>query len=153
MRVLSGLAAILFLYLALIPAGLVGSTVDSACAGGGCETSLVSRVGFSLLYGACAIALVGSALLFANHAIRYTARSQERLVRFLAPTGAVVGATLFILFFVAFPIGGLVALAVAGAVLAALLRRRSRTREPDVSGNGHHEGALPPGVLPGRAPR
>ncbi len=150
---LSGLAAILFLYLAVIPAGLVASTVDSACAGGGCETSLISRAGFSLLYGACTIALVGSALLFANHALRYTASSQDRLVSFLALTGAVVGATLFILFFVAFPVGGLVALAIAGATLLTLLRRRGRGSEPDVSGNGHREGELPLGTLPGRAPR
>lgn len=153
MRVLCALGAIVFLYLALIPAGLVASTLDSACAGEACETSVLSRVGFTALYGLCLVALLGSALLFANHAIRLDGRSGERLVRSLALTGAVVGITLFVLFFVAFPLGGLVALGVAGVVYYALFRLRERDRGPDPSGNGHRPGGLRTGRLAGRTPR
>lgn len=114
-RVLAGIGALLFLYLALIPAGLVYSTLDSACAGEGCETSVASRVAFSLLYAACLVAVLGTAALFAHYAATGSPAAQRRLPRALGATGAVIGTVLFVLFFVAFPLGGAVALGLASA--------------------------------------
>lgn len=141
MRFLAALGALLFLYLAIIPAGLIYSTLDSACAGGACETSVLSRVLFTALYGACLLAIVGTAGLFAAYAVRGTLETQQRLPRAMALTGSVVGIALFVLFAVAFPLGGAVALALAaGGYLGVRVHaRRGQEAEPgsDPSGNGH----------------
>jgi hypothetical protein len=157
--VLSALAAILFLYLALIPGGLIVFTLDSACAGEACETSVPAGVVLTVLYGLCLVALLAAAALFAGHARRMTVASQERLVRFLPVVGAVVGVTLYALFLVASPLYALVALALAVAAYVALRLRRGGGRGADVSGNGslstNGRGGdrLPPGPIAGRAPR
>lgn len=142
MRVLAGLAALLFAYLALIPGGLIFSVWDSACSGGGCETSLTSRVAFTLIYGLCLVAVAGTAAAFAAHAFRGTLESQERLPRALAGSAVVIGGATFVLFCVAFPLGGAIAAALAGAGFAALRlcgRERGGTRGPAELGrvNGH----------------
>jgi hypothetical protein len=112
-RVLAAIGALAFLYLALIPAGLIYSTLDSACAGEGCETSVASRIAFTALYGACLAAVLGTAALFAHYAVSGSPAAERRLPRALGATGAVVGTVLFALFFVAFPLGGAVALGLA----------------------------------------
>ena len=126
MRVLAALGALLFLYLAIIPAGLIYSTFDSACDGDACETTLLSQIFFTALYGACLAAILGTAGLFAAYAARGTLETQQRLPRALAVTGSVVGIAVFALFVLAFPLGGAIALtlAVAGYALVRLKAAR-----------------------------
>ena len=143
MRLLAGLAALLFAYLALIPGGLIFSVWDSACAGGDCETSLLSRLLFTLLYALCLVAVLGNAVLFAAHAARGTLESQERLPRALGASAFVVGGASFVLFWVAYPLGGTIAAGLAAAAYVAL-RLRGRDRDGGSDGaaaaarvNGH----------------
>jgi hypothetical protein len=141
-RVLVGIGALLFLYLALIPAGLIYSTLDSACAGEACETSVASKVAFSLLYAACLVAVLGTAALFAHYAATGSPAAQRRIPRALGLTGAVIGAALFALFLVAFPLGGAVALGLALASFF-LIRLRSRGHEDSTSSAPARLGPLP----------
>ena len=120
MRFVSVLGALLFAYLAVIPFGLVISTLDSACAGAGCETSLPSKVVFTLLYGICLLALAGTAALFAAHAALVTGRSQERLVGGLLASAAIVAVVAFCLFFVAYPLGAVITLFIGATTYAGL---------------------------------
>ena len=129
MRVLAAIGALLFAYLALIPGGLLVSVWDSACSGGSCETSLFSRLAFTVLYGLCLVAVLGSAAAFAGHALRGTLASQERLSRALLASAFVIGGATFVLFCVAYPLGGALAGAIAAAGYAAL-RLRGRDEEP-----------------------
>lgn len=133
MRVLAGFGALLFAYLALIPGGLVFSVWDSACSGGSCETSLFSRLAFTVLYGLCLAAVLGTAALFADHALRGTLASQERLPRALLVSAFVIGGATFVLFCVAYPVGGALAAAVAALGYAALWLRGRDTKEPPAS--------------------
>ena len=129
MRVLAAIGALLFAYLALIPGGLILSVWDSACSGGSCETSLLSRLAFTVLYGLCLAAVLGSAAAFAGHALRGTLAGQERLSRALLVSAFVIGGATFILFCVAYPLGGALAGAVAAAGYTALrLRGRGEDR-------------------------
>lgn len=145
MRVLSGIAALFFVYLALIPGGLIFSVWDSACSGGGCETSLLSRIAFTLLYGLCLAVVLGTAALFANHAVRGTLESQERLPTALLISAFVTGGATFVLFCVAYPLDGAAAGGLAGAGYLAL-----RMRGRDGSGGG--AGGGEPGRLNGHRP-
>ena len=153
MRALSGLAALVFLYLALIPAGLIYSTVDSACAGSGCETSIPSRVLFTVVYATCLAALLGTAGVFAHHAATGAIETQHRLPRALALTGIVIGIALIVLFSFAYPLGGAIAVALAAAAYLLVRRQARRGGDPGAEisavagGNGHHKngvGPLPP---------
>lgn len=142
MRVLSAIGSIFFLYLAVIPAVLIYSLLDSACAGEGCESSVLTQVALTVAYLACVIALIGSSALFANHARLYTFRSQEQLQRWLALTGGVVGSATFLLFTIAFPVAAMVALAVASVAYLMIRRNRDRDRgllPPDPFGHGKPE--------------
>ncbi|HKJ36246.1 MAG TPA: hypothetical protein VKA36_06740 [Solirubrobacterales bacterium] len=130
MRVLAGIGAFVFLYLALIPAGLIYSTLDSACAGPGCESSTAAKVAFTAIYSLCLIAVLGTAALFAGYAATGSATAAHRLPRALAATGGVIGAALFVLFAVAFPLGGAVALALALLGFAAVRTHRGSASEP-----------------------
>ena len=157
MRVISGLGAALFLYLALIPAGLIYSTLDSACSAAACETSVLSRVLFTALYAVCLAALLVTAALFADHAARGTPAAQQRLPRALAVTGSIAGIAVFALFLVAFPVPASVALAIAGAGygLVRLSQSRQPPAPPDPATNGHSSNghrALPSLRRPPRAP-
>ncbi len=135
MRLLAALGAMLFLYLAVIPAGLVYSTIDSACQGAGCNTPFFARVGLVTLYSACFVAIFGTATLFARHALAGSIETQDRLVSGLRVSAAVIGFTLFVLFAIATPLGGVIALvpAIAGYVLISRCA-------PDAGGNGKTNG-------------
>ena len=91
MRVLTALGAAVFIYLGLIPAGLIYSTLDSACAGEACSASLLSRIAFTCLYAACLLALLGTAALLADYTRRGTIEAQERIPPALAACGATSG--------------------------------------------------------------
>lgn len=123
MRVLAGLGSLFFLYLALIPAGLVGSTLDSACAGELCETSGLGKAGLTLLYGLTASALIATGGSMAAFAMRGTQTWSERIIAGLQLSTAAIGLTLFVLFTLTMPVGGLV-VAVTGVMLYAVLAGR-----------------------------
>ncbi len=124
MRFVAALGALVFLYLALIPGGLLLSTLDSACAGEGCDSSPAASAFFSFLYTACLITLVGTAGLFAHHAVRGSIETQQRLPRGMAASMAVIALTTFSLFAFAWPLGALLALLVAASAFAVLVARR-----------------------------
>ncbi len=126
MRVLSALGSVLFLYLAVIPAGLINATLDSACAGPACETSVLSGIVFTLVYAVCAVAILATAGLFAHFAVAGSLEAQRRLPRALALTALAVGICAFLLFAVAEPAGGLLAAALAAGtyLLVATQGRR-----------------------------
>jgi hypothetical protein len=157
MRVLCGFGAVALLYLAVIPIGLTYSTFDSACVGPGCESSALLRLALTLIYVACAVALLGTAGLFAAYAARGGLRAERRLPRALALTGVVVGAATFSIFLIAYPAGGVFALslAVATYLFVRLAGRRGAEDPPGPSGNGsraHAPGANGNRALPGSGP-
>ena len=139
-RFLAGLGALLFAYLALIPAGLIFSVWDDACSGPGCESSLLSRIGFTLLYGICLAAVLGTAAAFADHALRGTHATQERLRSAMTVSAFAVGGVTFVLFCIAVPLGGTIAAAVAATGYVLLRLHGRREDAPSVGAervNGH----------------
>ena len=113
MRVVSGIGAIVFGWLALIPFSLIASTFDSACTGPGCETPLPLEVLLVALYCLTLLVLGGAALVFADHAVRGRPEALARQPLALRACAAVVGVTLFVLFCATTPIGGAVATLIA----------------------------------------
>jgi hypothetical protein len=124
MRFVSGIGTVVFAYLALIPFTLIGSTLDSACSGPGCDTALPVEVLLVGLYAASLLALAGTAVVFADHAIRGRDEALAREPFALRVCGAVVGVTLFLLFCLISPIGGVIATLV-GVVTWRLLARHN----------------------------
>lgn len=124
MRFLAAIGALVFLYLALIPAALLWSTLDSACAGEGCEASVASSALFTLLYAGCVVALLGTAALFTHHAFSGSLVTQQRVPRGLAASMALIAVTTFALFAFAYPRGALIALFVAASAFVVLIARR-----------------------------
>jgi len=145
MRLLCGFGALALLYLALIPIGLIYSTVDSACAGPGCESSTLLRLAFTVIYAACGASLLGTAALFASYALGGGLRAERRLPGALALTGIVVGTATFSLFLIAFPAGGMFALSLAAATyLMVRVTGRggaSDSRDPSTNGAGPAAGS------------
>ncbi|CAN5137278.1 hypothetical protein BH24ACT23_BH24ACT23_00120 [soil metagenome] len=141
MRWLAALGAFAFAYLAIVPAGLVISTVDSACSGSECETSLASDILLGALYAACFVSVAGTATALALYAIRPSLVRERLIRRGLTLALAAVGATLFALFAFAFPAPALFTLGVGGIVYGGL-RYRYGPRSagpPNPSANGHGE--------------
>lgn len=143
MRFLSGLGAALFAYLTLIPAGLIGSTIDSSCAGAGCESSVLVRIGFTLAYALCAVALLVVAAALAHNAVRGTAETQERAQRSLALAAVIVGVATFGLLTLSFPVGGGVLFVIAAAIYLSLRCYGRTPKRPDPSTNGHSPNGRP----------
>jgi hypothetical protein len=125
-RIISAVGAALFVYLAVIPAGLIFATLDSACAGPACETSVLSRIVFTLVYAACAVAILATAGLLARYTALGTPEVQRQLPRALAVTGFAIGGCAFLLFALAEPAGGLVAAALGGGTYLAVVTRGRR---------------------------
>jgi hypothetical protein len=136
MRVLAVGGFLLFAYLTIIPAGLVGATLDPACAGGNCESGLAARILLALLYGACSIALAGTAIAFAGYGLHPTANGLRLVARALAVSAAAIGLALFTLLAVSYPVAG-IALAALAAGGYLWLRRMRPDRTVDPSTNGH----------------
>jgi hypothetical protein len=142
MRILSGLGALTFLYLAVIPSGLIYSTLNSACAGPGCEVSTLAQVLLTALYASCALALLGTAAVFADHALRGRLETQQRLPRALTVSALVIGIALFAMFSAAYPLGGAIAAllaAITGGWIWLLNRTRAGPQQDGFipSANGH----------------
>ena len=142
MRVLAAGGFLLFAYLTIIPAGLIGATLDPACAGGSCESELAARILLALLCGACCVALAGTAIAFAGYGLRPTANGLRLIGRALAASAAAVGVALFALLALSYPVAGVV-LAALG-VCGYLWLRRVQPRPPDANSNGHRNGLVKP---------
>jgi hypothetical protein len=119
-RILSGFGAVLFGYLAIIPAELIGATLDSACAGGICETAFAAELLLTTVYALCLVALGGTAVLLAHHATTGAQRSIDLVPRSLAASAGAVAVTLFVLFASADPDAAGVAAVIGGVTFAAL---------------------------------
>jgi hypothetical protein len=132
MRVIAGLGAVLFAYLALIPGGLVFATLDNSC--DGCGEDLAVAIVLTAAYVLCFLGLLVAALSLARYALHPGSEEGSRVGTALAIAAALTGLTLFALFVVAFPIGG-VAIAAIGAGLYLWLR--ARPGPPDPRSNGH----------------
>ena len=130
MRVVSGIGAAVFAYLALIPFSLIASAFDNACTGPGCQTPLPLEVLFVVLYCASLIVLGGTALVFADHAVRGRPETLALEPVALRACGAVVGVTLFLLFCAIAPIGGLIATAIGIATWRLLARFNPDAPDP-----------------------
>jgi hypothetical protein len=146
-RVLTGLGALLFAYLALIPIGLIGSLLDSSCAGAGCERELAIQIPLGLLYAACLLAVLGTAVALATHAATGSLPAQRRIGGALAVTTGVVSVTLFALFALAFPLGAAICAGVATLTLTVLWLVNREPRGPRAGPNGHRPDGPAPGEL------
>jgi len=94
MRVLAALGAVLFAYLAVIPAAVVGATVDPACAGSSCGYSQPVTVYLVIAFGATTCALAASALSMALFAVRPSAAHQGLVRTALKASAACTGVLL-----------------------------------------------------------
>jgi hypothetical protein len=136
MRLVAAAGFLLFAYLAIIPAGLVGTTLDPACADGECESGTVERILLALLFGACCVALAGTAIAFAGYGLRPTEEGLRLVGRALAVSAAVIGVAVFVVVALSYPLAGavLVAIGVGGYLW---LRRLRPAPPPDPRVNGH----------------
>jgi hypothetical protein len=135
-RVLAALGALCFAYLAVIPAAVVGATIDPACAGTSCEYSPPVAVYLVIAFGATALALGGSALAMALFAAR-PSEANERLVRTSLKACAVLTGVL-LLSEVALPdpVAALVIVSVCVPIALIGAARRDPTRRATRPGAG-----------------
>jgi hypothetical protein len=94
-RVLAAVGALVFAYLAVIPLAVVGSTVDSACAGSECGYSAPLSVYLVIAFGAAALALGAAAVSMAAYAARPSAGTARLIRTWLKVSVAVIGIVLF----------------------------------------------------------
>jgi hypothetical protein len=147
MRVLTGLGALLFAYLTLIPVGLLGSLLDSACAGAGCERDLPIQILLGVLYAACLLAIAATALALLAYTVSGSLPAQRRIGTALAAAAAIVSATLFALFALAFPLGAAICGGIAALTLAVIWLVNRSPRGPRAGSNGHRPGGPAAGEL------
>jgi hypothetical protein len=130
MRVVSGIGAVVFGWLALIPFSLIASTFDNACTGPGCETPLPIEVLFVALYCTTLLVLGGTAVVFADHAVRGRPEALALEPVALRACGAVVAVTLFLIFCTSWPIAGLIATVIGIATWRLLARFNPDAPDP-----------------------
>ena len=126
MRVLAAVGALLFAYLAVIPIAVVGSTLDSACAGSECGYSAPLSVYLVIAFGAAAVALSAAAVSMAAYAARPSARTARLIRASLKVSVAVIGIVLFSELAIPHPVAAVViaALVVPLAMMGAAARER-----------------------------
>jgi hypothetical protein len=134
-RVLAALGALLFVYLAVIPAAVVGATLDPSCAGSSCSYSAPVTVYLVFGFSLCAITLGASSVSLAAYAIRPSQVNGRHVRRSLQASVAVVGLLLLSELALPHPVVALsiVAVCVPIALLGAANRTRhsgARTRAP-----------------------
>jgi hypothetical protein len=140
MRWLVLAGSVLFAYLALIPGGLVISTLDSACAGPDCDQPLAEDILMGILYALSFASLLACSLTMALYFFRTTVDGELLIRRAIVFAVAVAGATLLAQFALAFPFAALFTAAAGGAVYLTLRRFNAREAEKtphDPSSNGH----------------
>jgi hypothetical protein len=131
-RVIAVLGALLFAYLAVIPAALVGATVDPACsASSSCGYATPVTVYLVIAFAVCSLGLVGAALSLAAFAASPSASTGRLVGRALKLSVAGVGVLLYSEFVLAYPIPALVILAISvagGWSISRVRPRRAGTR-------------------------
>ncbi len=132
MRWLVLVGAVLFAYLALVPGGLVISTIDPACAGPDCDRPLAEAILLGALYALCFAALVACAATMVLYFFRTSIAGELWIRRALVVAFALAGATLFAQFALAFPLAALFTFAVGAAVYGSLRRFNRPGPEPPV---------------------
>jgi hypothetical protein len=140
MRWLVLAGSILFAYLALLPGGLVISTVDPACAGPDCDQPLAEDVVLGALYVLCFVAVVACSAAMALYFFRTSVENERWIRRALVFALAAVGATLLAQFALVFPFAALFTVAVGAAVYGTLRHFNApepKGPHPDPSQNGH----------------
>jgi hypothetical protein len=120
-RAIAVLGAVLFAYLAVIPAALVGATVDP-----GCESSCGYSAGVSvyliIAFSLCAVVLICCAVVLVAFAARPSRRTRGLVGRWLRVSAAAIGALLFSEFALIHPVASVV-IAVGSLGVAWLITR------------------------------
>ena len=140
MRWLVLAGSVLFAYLALLPGGLVVSTVDPACAGPDCDQPLAQDILLGVLYALCFAAVLSCSVTMALYFFRTTVGGEVWIRRALVMALAAVGVTLLAHFALTFPLAALFTAAVGGAIYGTLRRMNAPEDERgphDPSSNGH----------------
>jgi len=140
MRWLVLVGSVLFAYLALIPGGLVISTLDPACAGPDCDQPLAEGILLTVLYAVSFVSIVACSASMALYFFRTTVRGELLIRRALVFAVAVAGATLLAQFALELPVAALITVGVGGAVYGTLRYLNAREAESaahDPSSNGH----------------
>jgi hypothetical protein len=140
-RLLAALGAVCFAYLAVIPAAVVGATVDPACAGTSCQYSAPVTVYLVIAFGATALALAAAAVVMALYAVRPTSMHQGRVRTALKASALCTGVLLLSELALPHPVAALVIVGVC-VPLALIGSARHGAASP----------ARPPGAGTRRAP-
>jgi len=111
-RAIAVLGAVLFAYLAVIPAALVGATVDPGCESS-CGYSAPVSAYLVVAFAVCSLLLAGSALSMAVFATRPSRAAGRRIGRSLKLTAAAIGVLLFSEFALAYPLPAIVIVAIS----------------------------------------
>jgi hypothetical protein len=121
-----------FAYLAVIPAALVGATVDPACAGTSCDYSPPLTVYLVIAFGLCGLALAAAALGMAAFAVRPTGGNARLVRRALKAAVAAVALLLFTELALPYPVAAvvIVALCVPVVLLGAARGRAKGSGSP-----------------------
>jgi hypothetical protein len=137
-RVLAALGAICFAYLTVIPAAVVGATIDPACAGSSCEYSPPVTVYLVIAFGATALGLAASALAMALFAARPSARSEGLVRTSLKVSAVLIGVLLLSELALPHPIAALVIVGVCVPIALIGGARRDATSPAPRPGAGTH---------------
>jgi len=134
-RAIAVLGALFFAYLAVIPAALVGSTLDPACsASSSCGYATPVTVYLVIAFAACSLGLLAAGLSLAVFAVRPSPSSGRLVGPALKLSAAGVGVLLFSEFVLAYPVPALIILAISVAggwlITRARPRRAGRRRVP-----------------------
>jgi hypothetical protein len=127
---------LLFAYLAVIPLAVVGSILDSACAGSGCGYGAPLSVYLVIAFGAAGLALGAAAVSMAAFAARPSAGAARLIRASLRASVAAIGVVLFSELAIPHPVAAIVIaasivpLALLGAARASSTSGLSRERRP-----------------------
>lgn len=143
-RVMAALGAGAFVYLSLIPGGLIIASLDPACSGTECGVSTLGDILLVIVYSIAFMALLTSAASFAWLGIEpHSAAASRRLVRVLGATAIAAGLAMFAVFAIGSPVAALVLALIGVGCFTFLWRRRDEPADPDeeseqrASTNGH----------------
>ncbi len=140
MRWLVLAGAILFAYLALLPGGLVISTLDPACAGPDCDQPLAEDILLGALYALSFAAIAACSVAMCLYFFRTTAANEAWIRRALLAALGAIGLTLLAQFALTFPFAALFTVATGAGVYGALRYLNAAAAPkppPDPSSNGH----------------
>jgi hypothetical protein len=119
-RAMAVLGALLFAYLAVPPAALVGSTIDPACES--CGSAAPVRVYLVITFAACSLALVGAAVSLLAFAARPSQRTERIVGLALRASAAAIALLLFSEFALAYPVPAIVTVGISAAAVWLITR-------------------------------